>query len=150
MQAYRLVSRAYVDQALSGIGAQRSGGRWNSKGIRMAYAALSRSLALLELLVHVPRTSVPRGCVMLPLFIPDDAVESLTTLPTGWDRPPCSSAVQRAGDTWVGSGSAVALRVPNAIVRQEFNVLINPAHTRFGEIRTYEPETLAVDERLFG
>ncbi|HTY49258.1 MAG TPA: RES family NAD+ phosphorylase [Steroidobacteraceae bacterium] len=150
MEAFRLVSSQYVDQALSGIGAQRSGGRWNSKGMLMAYAAMSRSLALLELLVHVPRTSVPRGYVMLPLLIPDDAIASVDALPEGWDRLPYTAAVQQAGDAWLRSGGSPALRVPNAIVRQESNLLINPTHARFTEIRTGKPEALVLDERLFG
>ncbi|HTY51522.1 MAG TPA: RES family NAD+ phosphorylase [Steroidobacteraceae bacterium] len=150
MQAYRLISHQYLDQALSGIGSQGSGGRWNSKGMRMVYAAASRSLALLELLVHVPRTSIPRGYLMLPLFIPDDAVGSLATPPVGWDRLPYTPAVQRAGDAWLRSSSSLALRVPSAIVRQESNLLINPVHARSAEIRSGEPEALALDERLFG
>ena len=47
MKIYRLTKEKYKDD-LSGKGAETHGGRWNSKGTRMLYAADSRALAKLE------------------------------------------------------------------------------------------------------
>ncbi|MCI0493899.1 RES family NAD+ phosphorylase, partial [candidate division KSB1 bacterium] len=39
---------------LTGTGARQYGGRWNHKGTGIIYTSESRSLAILEYLVHVP------------------------------------------------------------------------------------------------
>ena len=53
LKAVRLVSPQYVDNAFDGEGARRYGGRWNSKGTSIVYAASSLALAALEMLVHL-------------------------------------------------------------------------------------------------
>ena len=63
----------------------------------MVYAASSRALAVLEMLVHVSRDYVPRHAVLVPLEIPDHLIVDLplisrkggTAFPTNWmfDRP---------------------------------------------------------------
>ncbi|MDO1502618.1 RES family NAD+ phosphorylase [Winogradskyella maritima] len=44
MIVYRLGKEKYKND-LSGIGAEKFGGRWNSKGVRMVYTSQSRALA---------------------------------------------------------------------------------------------------------
>jgi RES domain-containing protein len=150
MRIYRITSAALAADCLSGVGAALYGGRWNSKGTRVAYTAWARSAAILELLVHVgDRRNVPTDRVMIPIDVPDDAVDTLETAPRGWDKLPYSAAVQRAGDTWVRDGRQLALRIPSALVKAEWNVLINPLHARFGEIVVGKTEKLALDGRLF-
>ena len=51
MIVYRLCKAVY--SALDGEGARLWGGRWNSAGRPMVYAAASPSLAVLEVLVHL-------------------------------------------------------------------------------------------------
>jgi RES domain-containing protein len=151
MRVYRITTLALAHDCLAGIGAALYGGRWNSKGTRIGYTAASRSGAILEMLVHVgDRRTVPSNRVIVPIDVPDDAIDVLDTLPRGWDRLPYSTAVQRAGDTWARAGRALALRVPSAVVREESNVLINPLHARFVEIAIGKAEPLVLDERLFG
>lgn len=151
MRVYRITAAALAGDALSGIGAALYGGRWNSKGTRVAYAAWARSAAILELLVHVgDRRNVPEDRVLLPIDLPEDAVDTLETPPRGWDKLPYAAAVQRAGDAWVRAARQLALRVPSALVRSEWNLLINPVHPRFGEVVVGKPESLVLDARLFG
>lgn len=149
MRVYRITARAYRDAPLSGMGAALTGGRWNSRGTRMGYAAQYRSLALLEMLVHVQRTSVPGDRVMVAIEVPDEAIQTATDLPAGWDRLPYAPAVQAAGDAWARSRASLALRVPSAIVKDEWNLLVNPLHERMPEIRVEACETLVLDDRLF-
>jgi RES domain-containing protein len=54
MQAFRLCRSAYP--AYDGEGARRVGGRWNSRGVRVLYMSESRSLAVLDILVHLSST----------------------------------------------------------------------------------------------
>lgn len=151
MRVFRITTQSLAHDCLSGIGAALYGGRWNSKGTRIGYTAASRSGAILELLVHVgDRRNVPVDRVMVAIDLPDDAIDMLDVLPRGWDKLPYSPAVQRAGDAWARAARGLALRVPSALVRGEWNVLVNPLHARFGEIAIGKPEPLVLDARLFG
>src|SRR5690606_33994150 len=93
-------------------------------------------LAMLEILVHVNREDVPEGRRLLAFEIPDDAVYDLPedAWPPQWNRLPYDDRVRAIGDAFVREGRHLAMRVPSAVARGEFNVLINPAHPRFGEI----------------
>ena len=50
MRVYRISRPEYVATALLGNGAALAPGRWNSRGVRLAYTASSVSLAMLEIL----------------------------------------------------------------------------------------------------
>ena len=152
MRVYRISRPEYVATALLGNGAALAPGRWNSRGVRLAYTASSVSLAMLEILVHVNREDVPDGRRMLAYEIPDAALAELppNRWPRGWDKLPYSDAVRRVGDGFVRDGRQLALRVPSAVARGEFNVLVNPAHPQFGQIRLLADNPLALDPRLFG
>ena len=52
-RAWRLVKARHAAGAFDGEGARLHGGRWNSRGARVVYVSSSRSLAALELLVHL-------------------------------------------------------------------------------------------------
>ena len=149
MRAYRISAPQYVAVALSGEGAARAGARWNSIGIRMAYAASSVSLAMLEMLVHVDRESVPLNRRILTFEVPDDAIQQLDDPPEGWDELPYSDSVRLAGDEWIAAGASLALLVPSAVARHESNILIDPNHTRFSDVTLVMDEPLALDPRLF-
>ena len=152
MRVYRISRPEYVATALLGNGAALAPGRWNSRGVRLAYTASSVSLAMLEILVHVNREDVPEGRRMLAYEIPDAALAELppNRWPRGWDKLPYSDAVRRVGEGFVRDGRQLALRVPSAVARGEFNVLVNPAHPQFGQIRLLADDPLALDPRLFG
>lgn len=74
IEAYRLHSNRYP--ANSGKGAALRGGRWNHAGIEAIYAAQSRSLAALEILVHY--SVLPKDFLVTPVRIPDDLVCELS------------------------------------------------------------------------
>ena len=84
MRAFRLCRSSYP--AYDGEGAQRVGGRWNSKGIRVLYMSENRSLAVLEVLVHLSGT-LPDKYLLGAADIPEDmAIERIADkdLPEGW------------------------------------------------------------------
>src|SRR5690606_41357419 len=90
--ACRIGKARYGDAAMSGVGAYRSGGRWNSPGHHAVYASGHLSLAMLELLVHVDDAEafLATPHVYLTLAFPDDAVAVIEApdLPPGWDPRP--------------------------------------------------------------
>lgn len=136
--------------AYSGVGAARRGGRWNSRGLAGAYAASSRALAVLEYLAHIDRDLAPTDLNLFGADLPDDIEALKTKLPHGWARIPAPPALRSAGDTWLRSKRSLALLVPSVLVHDEKNVLVNPSHPRFREIRFHKPVPFALDSRLLG
>ena len=61
MTWFRLIDEAFLDSVFSGEGARLYGGRWNSPGVSLIYAAGSLSLAQLELLVHLKSADILRA-----------------------------------------------------------------------------------------
>jgi RES domain-containing protein len=149
MQVWRITAARFADHALSGFGAAQAGGRWNPRGTALAYTADSAALAMLEMLVHVDRVDVPAGLRLLAYDLPDDTIADLEALPPGWQALPYTPAVQAAGERWVRAGRSLALRVPSAVARGHVNILLNPAHARFAEVRRVRNDPLAFDARLF-
>ena len=119
--AWRLVKTRYAATAFDGEGARLYGARWNSPGTRVAYAADSVSLAILEVLVHLQSSQVLPSYSLLGVEIPDDLIERLdpSVLPRDWKRFPPPASLQAIGDAWVQAGSAAVLRVPSVIVESE-------------------------------
>jgi RES domain-containing protein len=136
---------------LDGTGASLHGGRWNSPGRSVIYAAETYSGAILELLVHANLNRLPHTHAVLTIEIPLDlAVERLTAadLP-GWNVP--NQAVSRTfGDRWLAEARAAVLMVPSLVTQgREHNVLLNPAHPDFARIPLLAAEPVVWDKRLF-
>lgn len=135
MRLWRLVKTRYAATAFDGEGARLHGARWNSVGVRVAYAADSSALAVLEVLVHLGKVSVLPSYSLITGTLPPALIEDLgeSALPAGWNASPAPPDVQAIGDAWIRSGRSLALRVPSAIVQGSYSVLINPAHPDFGQ-----------------
>lgn len=127
---------------MSGEGARRAGGRWNSKGVRAVYAASTLSLAALEVLVHVPNPRVLRDYVMLRLQIPDDAV-----VYHKWSAVD-ASAMRARGDEFLLRREGLALRVPSVVNPLEDTLVINPDHDAIGRVTWGKLEPFEFDRRL--
>jgi len=132
-----------------GHGARMVGGRWNPPGVAIGYGAESAELAVLELLMHTAPNWVPERRLLVEFELPDDAVKFLTKLPAKWDKPePYSPQVQKIGADWASGGSSLALRVPSAVLPFRSNVLVNPAHARFQEIKEVSAQAFTWPARL--
>jgi RES domain-containing protein len=97
-----------------GKGAAIHGGRWNRKGTEVIYTAASRSLAVLEILVHY--AILPKDFAFTPIRIPDHiGVASVldSALPAGWNRPAIIAATQDLGMKFYPN--TAVLNVPSAI-----------------------------------
>lgn len=142
MRVWRCVKRVHLEAAYSGEGAEGTSGRWHTRGTRIVYASESAALAALEAAVNVG--SVRRLVALYlvcPAEVPDDAVTDLAEpdLPDGWNAFPHPPTLQAVGDRWVHRGGSVAVRVPSAVVPGR-NVLLNPGHPDFGEVRVKTEE----------
>jgi RES domain-containing protein len=149
MRVWRLTRAAHARDTLSGRGAALVGGRWNSPGVRMVYASTHRSLALLEMLVHVQKDTVPADLVFVEIDLPDRLIRSASPLPAGWDALPWSASARDFGDRWAAEHDALAVLVPSIVVPAEDNVLINPLHPQAPRLQAHPPEPFPLDQRLF-
>lgn len=150
MEVYRVSKRQY-QQDIIGTGAYLAGGRWNTAGNYMLYAAASRSLAILEVLIHISRNRPLDDYSVVVLYIPDnlfvDAVDP-AKLTNNWREEYKQS--QPIGDQWLIDQSSLLLKVPSAIVKAEYNYLLNPNHEAFNLIKVVDYEPFQFDERFFG
>jgi len=148
--AWRIVKKKFESSAFDGEGARLYGGRWNSIGNRLIYAASSQSLAALEILVHVSRPSLLQTYVALSIEIPNDFIETADPgkLPKNWLASPPPTKLQKIGDKWVRSGSSVVLAVPSAVIPGEVNFLLNPTHADFAKLLVRKPVMFEFDKRL--
>lgn len=155
MRVYRIERQKYLADTLKGIGASLCAGfRWNSLHTRLVYAAESRSLALLEVLVHLDlREDMPSDRWVVAIDIPDELhleVLSDEDLPSNWHAKPPTTATQLLGDAFVRAQGAAVLKVPSSIVAGEFNYLINPSHPAAPQIKVVDSWPMHFDGRLLG
>lgn len=150
MLLYRIAKCTYIND-LSGTGARLYGGRWNSIGKPVVYMASSRSLAVLEVLVHLPPALIPTDFCQVTFEVPDDVqVLNLKNLPPNWQEYPEPSILKAMGDAFIKANKHLLLKVPSAVVTQEFNYLLNPAHPAMQEVKLVERQPFNFDERLIG
>jgi RES domain-containing protein len=148
MRTWRLTRAVYSSDPLSGYGAALAGSRWNSPGVRMAYTSTSRPLAVLEMLVHVSRDTVPADPILIPIDVPDALVAEATAVPSDWAELAFGPNARGFGDRWVLERASVALLVPSVVLPAERNLLINPTHPAVRRVKAQSPEAFAFDRRL--
>jgi len=151
MRVHRLVKARHAASPLDGEGARRAGGRWNAKGIPLAYGSSTLSLAVLELLVHLD-PAFPNDLVAVEAEIPDNMpILQLfpADLPDGWRKAAALSDLQAKGGDWIQRAASGVLLVPSVIVPSEVNILVNPAHPDAARILVVARSPFTLDPRLF-
>ena len=151
MEVFRLARKRFPIE-LSGKGASISGARWNSKGTEIIYCAQNRALAMAEVLVHLSLATLPNDFVMLTIDIPDDIfieILNLNKVNIDWNVFPCTFETPLLGDDFIKRNEACILKVPSAVVKGDFNFLINPYHVDFYKIKITEQVDFPFDKRIF-
>lgn len=148
MIAYRIADSRYP--IFDPTGAAINGGRWNSVGKRVIYAAESYAGAMLEVLAHRNAQTLPKHHKTVRILIPVDLkIESVypRDLP-GWDDE--DERVPRAfGDAWYDAKRSPILRVPSVVTHgPEYNLVLNTLHPQFLLIKARNPEPVVWDSRL--
>jgi RES domain-containing protein len=147
MKVYRISKCEFISD-LEGTGAARYAGRWNSKGTYILYTAATPSLALLESVVHISNIVVSSYC-MICLSVPEDKIKTITSeLPANWFTNPPVDVLKQIGDSFIKENKFLALKLPSAIMPEENNFLLNPAHTDFKKVTTVYIRTIPIDERF--
>ncbi|MGH8268411.1 MAG: RES family NAD+ phosphorylase [Steroidobacteraceae bacterium] len=136
--------------AFDGRGAAQYPGRWNNPGVAVVYTAESRSLASLEVLVHTEDTRLLAAVrwVTIPVDIDERLIEIAQHLPEDWRELPAPPSTREFGSQWVMQARSPVLRVPSIVVNGEFNYILNPRHTDFGQLKVGAPVPFSFDPRL--
>lgn len=144
------MKKRYAASAFDGEGARVYGGRWNSPGVPVVYVASTRSLAALEMAVHLDRSTFLSSFVVIPCEFDERLVTTVAhdALPAQWRRDPPPSELAQIGDTWAKAAQSAVLAVPSAIIEEETNFLLNPVHPDFSKIPIGEPQDFEFDQRL--
>ena len=152
MRVWRIIPKLHLSQAFDGEGARRFGGRWNGLGTRVVYASATLSLAAIEFFVNLDRDTEPDQLVAVSADIPDDTrigYIEVSDLPKNWRSYPVPEELQDLGTAWVTSASAAVLVIPSAVIPEERNYLLNPAHPDFKRFRLNKPEAFHFDPRMW-
>ena len=146
-KVFRIVDAQFKDD-LSGQGAKIYGGRWNPKGVPVLYASEHISLCMLENMVYMAQDLYRRPFHLLTLQIPLETVQDIDEkrLKRNWIK-------DMEYTQWLGSQffqeDGFVLKVPSAIVKEEFNFVINTNHIHFKKVKIIENRLFYFDERLF-
>jgi RES domain-containing protein len=151
MRFWRICRRLYAAEAGTGEGARLVGGRWNSHGVRVVYASTSLALAAVETFVNLEPNLQPKDFVSIEGEIADELEISrldIEELPAHWYETRDES-LRRFGDEWIRARYTVALLVPSAVIRGDWNVLLNLAHPDFSKTKFRDPQKFQFDARMF-
>ena len=89
--------------------------------------------------------------VVIEAEIPDGLTvleQDEASLPPRWKSSVATKKTKDIGTNWAKNLTTAVLSVPSALVPNERNYLLNPAHPDFSQIRFTVPQPFAFDKRL--
>lgn len=148
MRVYRITREKYAEK-LEASGREN---RWNKEKQYVVYASSSRSLATLELVAHRNAIMEGAGYKTIIIHVPehlDFVVEvDITKLPRNWQLLENKYTTQELGSDWYTNKSSPILKVPSAIIKEEYNYVLNTLHPHFSKIKIESIEDFNWDVRL--
>ncbi|WP_297097561.1 RES family NAD+ phosphorylase [uncultured Draconibacterium sp.] len=149
MILHRISYKEYAD--LGGIGGMTTSGRWSQRGHPVVYLSQSLSLAAWEKFMQFESiNNIPDVYVSLKVEVPDSSIQELTKieLVKGWDSFPHQASTRLAGTRFLKKRKFLLLKVPSAVIQDEFNYIMNPFHPLSIEAKIIEKKPFIFDERL--
>ena len=150
MIVYRITNKEHA--ALDGIGGLYGPGRWHRKGNLVIYASEHASLAAWEKIVHVASfENLSINLLLVKIEIPDKI--EIQTIPQhilvkGWDSFPFSDETVNYGSSFLQKKEYLALKVPSAIIPDEFNIILNPLHPDIQVCKIISSNPFIFDKRI--
>jgi RES domain-containing protein len=145
MTLYRITLTKYANRLF----APGTAGRWNSQGRFVIYTAGSAALACLENLVHRDAALLMAPYQLMNIEARETVsimtLEEANLPENWWDK---LLVTRKIGDDWIQSLQSCILKVPSAIIQQEYNFLLNPAHPHFDLIKLASVQDFRFDRRL--
>ena len=150
MIIYRITIKEQV--ALDGKGGLFGSGRWHKKGTLVIYTSEHASLAAWEKIVHVTNfENLPNDLLLVKIEIPDRIeIQTVpqTVLVKEWDSFPFASETVDYGTSFLRKNEHLALKVPSAVIPDEFNIILNPLHPDIGECNIISTIPFIFDKRV--
>lgn len=139
---------------LSGLGGERSDGRWHTsaRGKRIVYLSEHPALALIESLANLkgdPKL-FPATYQLMRISVADSVSrEALDTniLSNDWSED--IARTRSAGDDWLAGRRSALLAVPSGPAPESLNYLFNPLHADARGLAMAWQKRVAYDKRLF-
>ncbi|WP_340064963.1 RES family NAD+ phosphorylase [Ascidiimonas aurantiaca] len=150
MIVYRIDRIKRSRELLLGLGAEKVGGRWNKPGTRAVYTSQNISLAYLEVVMHLDISEdLPSDRILVHIDIPEDLkIFEEKKLPPHWNSFPYNSKTQEVFTRFCKELKGPVMKIPSAIVKSEYNYVINPLHSDAQRIKVVKKERLTFDNRL--
>ena len=151
MRTWRIaIEKAALDRDCKG--AREAGGHWHSEGQPALYAAMTVELAVLEKFVHTEEID-EAPLVLVAVDLPDDPALGLDVarqdLPQGWDSLDDGGSATAFGTAFLKRRDYLYMRVPSVIVGDGVNLVINPAHHAYEQVKLSVARTFSFDPRMF-
>lgn len=147
MEIFRITKPKYADS----LKASGNEARWNHKGEDVIYAASSRALASLELIVHLSGFILKNPYKINVIGVPNDLLViniNKEEMPRNWGSLSPYKETQRLGSAWLKSKNSSVLKVPSSIVINGYNYVINTNHTDFDKLDIVDTEDYLFDPRI--
>lgn len=149
MRSWRIaIEEAALDRSCEG--AVKSGGHWHQPGCPALYAASTAELGVLEKFVHHSDEDEP-SLVLVAIDLPDDPELGWEPdeLPDGWDEMPASERAAEFGTRFLKQCTHLYMRVPSCIIHEATNLVINPLHPAYEQVKLRIVRPFSFDPRLF-
>ncbi len=148
---YRLTKLTFQNQIFSGLGGLHADGRGTFRGHPVIYTSASISLAVLEYTLNYRRRGWVPATVLARAVIPNKIrIEVVTPadLPRNWSAAESPQKLREIGQRWLDTAAAAILKVPSAVVVEEWNYLLNPQHADFKKLLFQKPRKFEFHRRL--
>lgn len=116
------------------------------------FTSATLSLAALERFVNTDPDLEPDDLVTIAVEVePNVALETVAVadLPPDWRTYPPPPTVAVIGERWLRTSTSLVLSVPSAVIPNERNFVLNPAHADFGGLTIHPSEPFSVDPRMW-
>lgn len=150
--SYRIIHKHNLENAFTGLGPKKYGGRWNSIGTPIIYTSENLSLSVLEILVHINDVeTLNRYYYQFTVQFDAKYIQTVDKkhLPSNWNTYPSPAQLKKIGDQWAKNSNSLVLKVPSSIIKTEYNYLISPNHKAFKFLKISKATKIQFDERLY-
>ena len=148
MILFRFSPKEFVNE-INGEGAKQRGGRWNSVGLPVLYTSTAISLALLELFTYNASYEELKNNYLAKIEVPEILAANTTLISVKKNWLKDIGYTRYIGDSFLSEKKSLLLKVPSAIIPDEYNVLINPLHKDISKIKIISASSFQFDNRLF-
>lgn len=113
----------------------------------VVYCTDHPSTALLEILVHVTRETIPDHFQLIEIEVPEDIKAEAPAIKDDWQADIVYT--RQIGMAFLSANRGVLMKVPSAIMPKASNYLLNPRHPDASSIEIVDSYHYPFDSRLF-